>query len=116
MMGRMIEIWIVISPHRQTPQKTHVSRGGGTRRRGGSAVAAIAAAEQASQASSDYASSMLQQFDYSDEGCEPIECQKLNLNSFARRRNTVAAVAHACSDDGTHVGPCRVQAVLEGLI
>ena len=28
MMGRMIEIWIVISPHRQTPQKTHVSLGG----------------------------------------------------------------------------------------
>jgi hypothetical protein len=55
-----------------------------------------------------------QQFDYSDEGCEPIECQKLNLNSFARRQNT--AVGHGCGDDGTHVGPCRVQAVLEGLI
>ena len=51
MMGRMIEIWIVISPHRQTPQKTHVSRGGSTRRRGGSAMAAMAAAAaQASQA------------------------------------------------------------------
>ena len=58
-----------------------------------------------------------QQFDYSDEGCEPIECQKLNLNSFARRRNTVAAAAaaHGCDDDGTHVGPCMVQAVLEGV-
>ena len=53
-MGRMIEIWIVISPHRQTPQKTHVSRGGSTRRRGGSAMAALAAAAaQASQSSSD---------------------------------------------------------------